>query len=277
MEGVRGGRSIAVVDRCRCLGLALAALLAFTACGPLRNVREGGGGEDLSGYVEPLASGGDLSAYVEPLPSGDLGGLVAPLVKPGQGTIRITRERHGTYTSARGNPVTVDAVDHATITFALTPDQAERYRTTAGSVSWDLTLTATETGKECTAVQKAAGGGTFAIGDGPTLDLGIDLARPFAPDPNAYTLGVNAAPAEDRDGDPATHYKVTSTLCGGEVYGERTAGTEAWWPFLVAIGPVSGKLIEGSTALTGRYAATEPSLGGGPDAHVAVTWSIRLP
>ena len=44
----------------------------------------------------------------------------------GRGTVTISREKHGTYTSNRNNPVQLDSVDVATITFDLVRTSSHR-------------------------------------------------------------------------------------------------------------------------------------------------------
>src|SRR5918996_818709 len=88
----------------RAAAVALSAVMA--ACG-------GAQGDDLSDLVEPLTPDEE-----------DLSELVEALEAPGHGTITIRKERRGTYTSNRDNPVEVEFSEEATIRFVLDTDDA---------------------------------------------------------------------------------------------------------------------------------------------------------
>jgi hypothetical protein len=237
------------------LALLIAVTLSLSACG-------GAASSDLTDLVEPLVT-----------PSED---LLEPLGDPGVGTITMTQESHGSYTSPRGNPVQVDRSDQATITFELVTDEAETFTTSSGTVTWTYSLESVETGDECTVRESGEGGGTFETGpNGPTVTLG--MTDDFQLDSNAYLLSVAGSPEDPKDDDPSQNYRVASSICGGDMPLDEDGGG-AWWPYLVGPSLVSGQLTEGSTRLSGTHQETVPSLNAdAPPIEVTITWEIRLP
>ena len=165
-----------------------------------------------------------------PPPGASVGPSSAPAPTPaqshepdpcGRGTVTITLEQHGTYTSPRDNPVQVDMVSTGTITFELVADELDPTSLTSetSSVTWSYSLTSTETGEECTTVEKADGGGTWEGVGGPTLLVGF--ASPdgtifgMVLDETKYVLNALSPVNDLPEGDPRGWYQGSSSVCDG--------------------------------------------------------------
>lgn len=193
----------------------------------------------------------------------------------GQGTVTITRAKHGTYTSNRNNPVQVDVTDVATITFDLVADEysLDLFSATTSTVTWSYSLSATESADGCAIVERAEGGGTFSGEGGPGVTLGVESDGTifgFKINEDAYMITiVPPGSPEMEEGDPRGYYRVWSDVCG-------IPGIDAWWLYPV-LALVSGMIPEDGGALTGRSQRTLPPLSGlDLPSTETVTWNIRL-
>lgn len=194
----------------------------------------------------------------------------------GRGTVTISREKHGTYTSNRNNPVQVDMTDSATITFELKADEFSPGTFTASwaSITWSYSLTATEEADGCAIIELGEGGGTFEGPDGPSVLFDWDNpdGTLFGMLPNVGTYVVQAFPptAEMPEGDPRGHYQVSSSVCGGELLPGQ------WWPY-TTFAFVAGDIPDGAGTLAGSRQRTLPALNALDLPTVeTVTWNIPL-
>jgi hypothetical protein len=192
----------------------------------------------------------------------------------GGGTITISRDKSGTYTSARNNPVEVKMHDEARISFDLVADEAspDLYAATTATITWSYTLSATETGDECTIVERAEGSGSFTGTGGPSLTFGLEsdgtlFGMTFNED--AYTLTIVPPSLEMEEGDPRSFYRVWSDVCG-------FVGIDARWLY-TTLAIASGKIPADRRTLSGSVQRTLPSIGlDGLPTSETITWSIDL-
>lgn len=201
-----------------------------------------------------------------------------PCDQGGSGTVTITREKHGTYTSNRNNPVQVDMTDTATITFELEADEFSEgiYNATHSSITWSYSLNAVETADECEIVEIGKGQGSWKGDDGPGVLLGWSAPDGtlfgMMIDEKQYVLNAFPPPQNLPDGDPSGYYEVSSRICGMTVIPPGT-----WWPY-VSFAIVSGALPEeGTGTFSGSRQRTLPPLNSLDLPTVeTVTWSFTL-
>jgi hypothetical protein len=194
----------------------------------------------------------------------------------GHGTVTISREKHGTYTSARNNPVQVDMLDTATITFDLAPDDVDgsSYTATHSSITWSYSLKAVETADGCSLVEGADGGGTWEADDGPSVLLGWGAPDGtlfgMVIDPERYVVNVTPPSQDMPDEDPRGWYQGNSTLCGGDIV------KGLWLPY-TTLAIVDGELPENPVSLSGSRTRTlEPFSTLDVPTTETVTWSVSL-
>jgi hypothetical protein len=183
------------------------------ACVPLPNVTPG------ASAAPPPASPGSSGA-----PAPGATPSPAPSHEPdpcGRGTVTVSYDKHGTYTSERGNPVDVSYTATGTVTFDLVADEPNPsyLAASSSSITWSYSLTSTEHGEECETVEKAQGGGTWEGEGGPYLIIG--MAAPDGTmmgevvDPTRYVFGALNPYDDLPEGDPRSWYQGSSSICGG--------------------------------------------------------------
>ena len=195
----------------------------------------------------------------------------------GHGTVTISREKHGTYTSNRNNPVKVDMTDTATISFELEADEFSEgiYNATHSSITWSYSLNAVESADGCEIVEVGRGQGTWEGDSGPTVMLGWSSPDGtlfgMTPDEDQYVLQAIPPRADMPDADPRGYYEVSSRLCTMTVIPPGT-----WWPYS-SMAFVSGALPEDGRTFSGSRQRTLPDLIS-PDVPTTetVSWSFSL-
>ncbi len=194
----------------------------------------------------------------------------------GRGTVTITLEQHGTYTSPRDNPVQVDMRSTGTITFDLVADELDPTSLTSetSSITWSYSLTSTETGEECSTIEKADGGGTWEGDGGPTVLIGF--ASPdrtifgLTLDPTKYVLNVYSPFNDHPEGDPRSWYQGSSSFCDGVF----TFGIK--FPYS-AVAIVDGPLPPGGVGTySGSLTRELPIQFGYLPTTETVTWSFNV-
>ena len=193
----------------------------------------------------------------------------------GQGTVTISREQHGTYTSARDNPVEVDMVETATITFDLSADEFDpgTLNATHSTITWSHSTKSVETGEECAIVDTAEGGGSWSADEGPTVMFGWSAPDGtlfgMMPNEEMYALQVWSMDNDLPEGDPNGWVQLKTDICGEIGYGFGL-------PF-ITLAIVDGDLPDDPTSLSGSRQRQVPALNPQlPPITETVTWSITL-
>ncbi|HYI32476.1 MAG TPA: hypothetical protein VEX88_03340, partial [Glaciibacter sp.] len=232
------------------------------------------GEEPTPGPVQPPASSAPSALPSAPPPA-------EPSARPqqdcGRGTVTITREKHGTYTSNRNNPVEVDMVDQATITFDLVADEFDPNTLVASSasVTWSYSLNAVESADGCTIHERADGGGTWEGEDGPVVMLG--WATPdgtlfgMTLDDTRYVLQAIPPTADMPEYDPRGWYQGSSSICGA-------AFIDGLQMPYTTMAFVDGPIPEGrsGTFSGSRTRTLPPQFGLDVPTTETVTWSFNV-
>ena len=164
----------------------------------------------------------------------------------GRGTITISREKHGTYTSNRNNPVQLDSVDTATITFDLVPDEFAPGDFVAddAAISWSYGMRSVESADGCTVVESIDGGGSWTgtgPADGPAVLNGWSAPDGtifgMLIDDSSYVLQALPPANPDSEFNPRSWYQAKSDICGEIVFGLQM-------PY-VTLAVVDGQIPEG--------------------------------
>lgn len=224
---------------------------------------------------------------VGPGPGASPGASGAPAPTPGQseppdpcgrGTVTITLEQHGSYTSPRDYPVQVDMISTGTISFDLVSDPSDSTRlvSESSSITWSYSLNSTETGEECSTIEKGDGGGTWEGGEGEGPVVLIGWSSPdrtifgMGLDPTKYLLQANSPINDVPEGDPRGYYQTSSSFCDGIfTFGER-------WPYS-AVALVDGVLPPGGIGTySGSVTRTLPVQFGYLPTTETVTWSFNV-
>jgi hypothetical protein len=189
------------------------------------------------------------------------------------GVVEYSRVKNGTYTSARGNPVTVELNEHATITFEIEadPDSPGSYKTTGSTITWTRRLTAIESG-ECDVIEREEGSGSWSGFGGPNLTFGweLDESGALRTRDGAYVLTVVAPELEVVGEDPSAFYRSTSAVCD-------LMPTDVWLPFGV-FGMADGIVPDNGSPLSGHQERSIPSALPGDDVPTIerIHWEISF-
>lgn len=193
----------------------------------------------------------------------------------GSGTVTVTTEKHGTYTSARNNPVQLDVSTSATIDFDIVSDEFGSLAADSSKITWEYSLTSVETGDECVVREEGIGSGAWQGAGGPSLLLGWSAPDGYLfgmqLDEEKYALTVMPPEATMPDGDPSGWYKTGSSICAGAIEFSGSA------PF-TTLAVVDGDLPEDlASTYSGTRTRTLPALNDYdlPTTEV-VTWSFTL-
>lgn len=220
----------------------------------------------------PVASGG-ASGAPQATPTPEQSHEPDPC---GQGTVTITLEQHGEYTSPRDFPVRVDMVSTGTITFDLVADELNPTSLAAetSSITWSYSLESTEHGEDCDTTERAQGGGTWEGEGGPIVYLGF--ATPdgsimgMVQDDTKYILQALNPSNDFPDGDPRSWYHGESSFCGGIFV------TSIDFPY-GAVAFVDGTMpVGGVGTYSGSRTRTLPVQFGYLPTTETVTWSFTV-
>jgi hypothetical protein len=218
-----------------------------------------------------------------PGPAPSAGSTLAPSPTPapteepcGSGTVTVSDEQHGDYTSSNGKPVHVDFSSSGTVTFDLvaSADDPTYLAAETSSFTWTYSLTSTQHGEDCDDVTKGSGGGTWEGDGGPIVLEGFS-------DPDGTLFGMNLDehkyvlqalnPDENfPDGDPRAWYQQSTSICGGAfVLGLK-------FPFSV-VAYVDGNLLP---SIIGSYSGsaqrTLPDNLGDLPITETITWNFKI-